>query len=91
MIEKLAIWYLRKKNVSIIMNYRLNGGILKPKQKQSRMYDNTFIDTDHRYMDNTKCDVPEGNFEFTKQIQGGRRYEDERRMGVALERGVKRE
>lgn len=50
------------------MNYRLNGGLLKPKQNQSYMYGNTFIETEHRYMDNSEMDVPEGNFSFSKEI-----------------------
>lgn len=69
MLVKLAIWYLRRKRVSVIMNYRINGGLLKPKQNQSYMYENTFIETEHRYIDNSEMDVPEGNFSFSKPIQ----------------------
>lgn len=44
MLTKLAVWYLRKKNVSVLVGYELMGGYAKAINSKTHVYDNN-LDT----------------------------------------------
>lgn len=60
MLEKLAIWYLEKRNVSVILNCEFNKPIsIKTKDK--------VIHSGNHYINGTKFQFKDGNsFEFRK-------------------------
>lgn len=62
MLKKLAIWYLRKKNVSVLINYRIEDGKVQQLHDESRIYNNEFINVDYRLKNGEKFHIPEGQF-----------------------------
>lgn len=65
MLRKLAIWYLRKRNCSVLINYIVNEDSIKQKTSDAYIYDNHF-GKDALYLDDKGeiFDVPYGSYEF---------------------------
>lgn len=66
MLINLAIWYLRKKNVSVLINYKVEGGKMKQLSNIGRTYDNELHNTDYYLMDGSKFIFPNGKFKIEK-------------------------
>ncbi|WP_373757831.1 hypothetical protein [Jeotgalibaca porci] len=62
MITKLAIWWLRKANKSVVINYVVTQGELQAKQKQSFIYDIDFADALYKDCDGEIVALPSGKF-----------------------------
>jgi hypothetical protein len=62
MFEQLAIWYLRKKNKSVLIGYQLDGGKAKPLNSKAYVYDNRLNSVDYRSQNDKPFYIPEGKF-----------------------------
>lgn len=62
MLAKLAIWYLRKKQYSVIMGVKIIGGRVRPIQRDFRIFDNE-LDTIFYDYDGFPLHIPSGKFE----------------------------
>jgi hypothetical protein len=62
MFAKLAIWYLRRKKCSILINYEIIGGCIKALGVKNYTYDNKLIGVDYRLRNGEKFDIQEGKF-----------------------------
>jgi NADH:ubiquinone oxidoreductase subunit D len=68
MLTKLAIWYLRSKGVSIIMNCKLEDGKVQQLRSTGFTYDSHFKNVEYRLIDDSLFDIPEGKFNITKPM-----------------------
>lgn len=66
MIEELAIWYLRKKNRSVLIGYQFDGGKIKPINSKAYVYDIRLKNVDFRSQDDKPFYLPEGKFNIRK-------------------------
>lgn len=64
---RLAVWYLRKRKVSVIMNVKIETGCIRQLTKTCYIYDNELIDT--RYYDFVGAGVAlqDGKFVIVRQ------------------------
>jgi hypothetical protein len=62
MFKALAIWYLRKKKISVLMNYQIDNGKIRPLTHMNCMYDNNLNNVDVRSNNNQVLVIPEGKF-----------------------------
>lgn len=61
---KLAIWYLRKRNVSVLLNMKIDGGTIQQKTRYGCTYDSDI--SNGKYLDNDgkPLNIPKGKFKF---------------------------
>lgn len=62
---KLAIWYLRKRKVSVLLNMRVDGGAIQQTTRYGCTYDNHLNNV--RYLDKNGKEliIPEGKFKIS--------------------------
>lgn len=63
MLTQLAIWYLRKKKISVAIGFAFLGGEVRSKAPNSYLYDSTFTRCRFVESDNQPFRVPEGPFQ----------------------------
>ena len=70
MFKKLAIWYLRITDCSVLINYELNENNIKQKGRRCYLYDNDF-DPSVKLIDcnGDELKIPEGQFRFEYPIK----------------------
>lgn len=62
MLTKLAIWYLRKRKVSVMMNFYVDDATIVQKSIEGYLYDNSLIDCDYLSSSEKRLILPEGKF-----------------------------
>lgn len=70
MITTLAIWWLRKTNKSVIINFKMTNGEVQAKERYALIFDNEF--TDIVYMDSNgeRVTIPSRKFTITRWWRG---------------------
>lgn len=63
MLEKLAIWFLKKRKVSIIIGFAHEGGAIRPLNRDTYLYDNTFDRCQFLEYNGAEFQIPEGKFQ----------------------------
>lgn len=58
LVSDMLIWCLRKMNCSVILNYRVSGGILQGKCDNCYYYDSDFDDLTILDMSNREIEIP---------------------------------
>jgi hypothetical protein len=66
MLTKLALWYLRNRKVTVIMNYKVEGGKLTQKTNEGYTYDTDYNDSEIYLSNGNKFNVPEGKFKIVQ-------------------------
>lgn len=66
MLTKLAIWYLRKRKVSVMIGFVTFRGSLQSDNKRAFLYDNTLNETKYFDQLGKSLDLPEGKFHFDR-------------------------
>ena len=59
MLKRIAVWYLRKRNASVILNIKVSDGLIKVKGNQAQIYDNEFNNTKFITEDNQEFLIPD--------------------------------
>lgn len=68
MLTNLAIWYLRLKKASVLINYKLTDGEIQQLGRNGYTYDCDFNKTIMKLSDGSIFDVPEGKFYVERTI-----------------------
>lgn len=69
MISKIAIWYLRKKKASVIINCQIDNAEVQFLGNKGNIYDNKFNNTLIRLVDGSTLMVPNGSkFNIKKKV-----------------------
>lgn len=69
MLSNLAIWYLRKRKASVLLNYRLAGGDVHQLTNRSFIYDCAIRDdVDYRLPNGEDFTIPEGAYQVKKPL-----------------------
>lgn len=66
MFTELALWYLRKKKATVLMNYKVEGGELTQKSNEGYTYDTDLVESKIYLIDGTEFVPPEGKFKIVK-------------------------
>jgi hypothetical protein len=66
MLTKLALWYLRNRKVTVIMNYKVEGGKLTQKTNEGYTYDTDYNDSEIYLSNGKKFNIPEGKFKVVQ-------------------------
>lgn len=66
MLTELALWYLRKKKVTVIMNYKVEGGKLTQKTNEGYTYDSDFDNSEIWLNDGSEFIIPEGKYKIER-------------------------
>ena len=61
---KLAIWYLNKRKVSVLLNMKIEGGIVQQTTYHGCTYNNTLNDIKYLDKNGNELVLPEGKFRF---------------------------
>lgn len=64
MLTKVAIWYLRKRNVSVLIGFLLKGGAIQQDNEKAYLYDNWNNKTSYYTKSGIKIKIPEGKFKI---------------------------
>lgn len=59
---KLAIWYLRKRNVSVLLNMKIDGGTIQQKTRYGFTYDSEINNVNYLDADGELFNIPKGKF-----------------------------
>ncbi|WP_419893256.1 hypothetical protein [Oceanobacillus kimchii] len=62
MLSELAIWYLRKRKKTVIINVESVGGMLTQLERSAYLYDNRLINTVFYDCEDIPIVIPEGKF-----------------------------
>lgn len=62
---KLAIWYLRKRKVSVLLNMRVEGGTIQQKTRIGLTYHNDLNNAKYLDKNGKELVLPEGKFQFS--------------------------
>ncbi|WP_042426161.1 hypothetical protein [Geomicrobium sp. JCM 19039] len=62
MIEKLAIWYLRKRKCSVLINFNIDSGYFQSLMYKTYLFDNALSNVHHLTADGKPLTIPEGKF-----------------------------
>jgi hypothetical protein len=62
MLTELAVWYLRKKKKSVLINYEINNGVVKCRNNESYLYDNILNNVEYRLSNDKEFVIPDGKF-----------------------------
>ena len=69
MITKLAIWYLRKRKVSAVIGFYIDGGHIRPINNRCFLMDNKFMNIKFLKNDGEELDIPRGKFTYEESIK----------------------
>lgn len=67
MLTSLAIWYLRKRKLSVLIGFEAIDGQVKPQNNRTFVYDNTLRNTVFKSPDGEVLILPEGKFSITRK------------------------
>ncbi|MED4399808.1 hypothetical protein [Metabacillus fastidiosus] len=62
MFTNLAVWFLRKRKASVLINIKLNGGTAQQLTRNGFIYDCEFNDNKYLLENGRTFDIPEGKF-----------------------------
>lgn len=62
MLAKLAVWYLRKTNKSVFINFELEDGKITPFSNEAMYFDSEFYGVKIHTADGKEVVLPEGAF-----------------------------
>lgn len=69
MLTKLAIWYLRKRKISVLMGFTTSRGSLQSDNDVTYLLDNFLMDTAFYDKFGKKWLLPEGKFSYKEQSE----------------------
>lgn len=61
---RLAIWYLRRREVSVLMNVRIDGGVIQQKTGYGCTYDTVLDNVKYLDRDGEELIIPQGKFKI---------------------------
>lgn len=67
LIEKLAIWFLRKRKATVVIGLIVWEGEIQSKSKKAYLYDNVFVDATYYTYDDVPVDIPSGKFSVSEK------------------------
>lgn len=62
---RIALWYLRKRKVSVLLNMKIDGGTVQQKTRYSCTYDNELTNVKYLDKDGEMVNLPKGKFKYT--------------------------
>lgn len=71
MITKLAIWWLRNRNLSVLIGHDITGGEIKARFNKVYLYDSIMKDTVFKDSNDNTFNVPEGKFAYKRVKEAG--------------------
>lgn len=69
MLTKLAIWYLRKRKVSVLIGFLTYEALIQQERESAYLYDSNLMNTSYFDYEGNKIEIPEGKFEFRRTNQ----------------------
>ncbi|QLI77123.1 hypothetical protein [Bacillus pumilus] len=66
MITKLAIWWLRKRKLTVLIGHDITGGEIKAKSNKVYLYDSNLKDVAFKDPNGIPFNVPEGKFAYKR-------------------------
>lgn len=69
MLSKLAIWYLRKRKKTVILNVIAKDGSMQQSERSALLYDNCLMDVAYYDYDGNIVTIPEGKFSFEREVK----------------------
>ncbi|GEM02521.1 hypothetical protein SAMN05421839_10629 [Halolactibacillus halophilus] len=67
MLKKLAVWYLRKSNCSVLIGFEIKSGYVRSIKNNTFIYDNELCDVEYRTSDDERLFLPKGKFSIQQR------------------------
>lgn len=67
MLSKLAVWYLRKKKISVLIGFEVKNGQMKSYNQTCALFDNELYNVEYKTRDNKPFLIPDGKFSIERE------------------------